>query len=76
MTGSEKFEREYDRLPPKMGCAMKKYDLSDRKLKIAVILAIAMIGWLCLKGASAAHGQTTPANFSPGMQELVNHFFG
>ena len=44
---------------------MKKYDWSDRKLKIAVLLAIAIIGWFCLKGASAAHGQTTPAHLSP-----------
>ena len=50
---------------------MKKYDLSDRKLKIALILAIVMIGWLCLKGASAAHGQTTSPNLSPEMQEVV-----
>jgi len=50
---------------------MNKYDLSDRKLKIAVILALATICWLCLKGASAAHRQTTPANLSPGVQEVV-----
>ena len=49
---------------------MKEYDLSDRKLKIAVVLAIAIIGWLCL-GAPSAHAQTTPANFSPGVQEVL-----
>jgi hypothetical protein len=54
---------------------MKKYEWSDRKLKIAVLLAIAMIGWLCLKGASAAHGQTTPATLSPGLLEVFHHFF-
>jgi hypothetical protein len=51
---------------------MKKYELSDRKLKIAVILATAMIGWLCLRGGSAAHGQTTPGNLSVGMQKVVH----
>jgi hypothetical protein len=46
---------------------MKKYELSDRKLKIAVILAIAMIGWLWFRGTSAAHGQPAPANLSAGL---------
>jgi hypothetical protein len=71
MAGSAKFEREHDGLHPNMGCVMKKYELSDRQLKIAVVLAMAIIGWLCLKGAGAAHGQTTPANLSPGAQEAV-----
>ena len=50
---------------------MKKYDLSDRKLKLAIVLAVAIIGWLCLKGANSAHAQATPANLSPGVQEVV-----
>jgi hypothetical protein len=50
---------------------MKKYELSDRKLKIGVLLAVALIGWLCFKGASAARSQTTPANLSPDLQEVV-----
>jgi len=50
---------------------MKEYDLSDRKLKIALVLIMAIIGWLCLKGADSAHAQTTPANLSPGVQEVV-----
>jgi hypothetical protein len=54
---------------------MKKYEFSDRKLKIAVLMAITMIGWLCLKGASAAHGQIAPANLSPNLLEVFHHFF-
>ena len=50
---------------------MNEYDLSDRKLKIVIVLALALIGWFCLKGASSAHAQTTPANLSPGVQEVV-----
>jgi hypothetical protein len=53
---------------------MKKYDLSDRKLKIAIILAMAMIAWLCLKGASASDGQSTPANFS-SCRQIVRHLY-
>jgi hypothetical protein len=40
---------------------MKQYDLSDRKLKIGVVLAMLIIGWMCLKGASTSHAQTTNA---------------
>ena len=50
---------------------MKEYDLTDRKWKIAFILVMAILGWLCLNGASFVHGQTTPANLSPGVQEVV-----
>ncbi len=50
---------------------MKNYELSDRKLKIGVLLAVAMIGWMCFKGARSAHSQTTPANLSPELQEVV-----
>jgi hypothetical protein len=50
---------------------MKEYDLSDRKLKIGVVLAVVIIGWLCLRGASSAHAQAASANLSPGVQEVV-----
>jgi hypothetical protein len=50
---------------------MDEHDLSDRKLKIGVVLAVAIIGWLCLTGASASHAQTIPANLSPGVQEVL-----
>ena len=50
---------------------MKEYDLSDRKLKIGVVLAMVIIGWMCLKGASASRAQTTPANLSPAVQAVV-----
>jgi hypothetical protein len=50
---------------------MKNDDLSDRNLKFGVALAIAIIAWLCLKGASSSHAQATPANLSPGVQEVV-----
>jgi hypothetical protein len=49
---------------------MKDYDLTDRKLKIAFILVMAILGWLCLNGASFIHAQTTPANLSPGVREV------
>jgi hypothetical protein len=58
----KKFEHPDHRLPPRSRGVMKEYDLSDRKLKIAVVLAIAIIAWLCLKGASNSHGQRTPTN--------------
>jgi hypothetical protein len=64
-------EREHERLPPSKRGSMKEYDLSDRKLKIGVVLAVAIIGWFCLHGASSVHAQTTPANLSPGAQEVV-----
>jgi hypothetical protein len=50
---------------------MDEYDFSDRKLKIGVVLAIVIIGWMCLTGASASHAQTIPANLSPGVQEVL-----
>src|SRR5580658_8982146 len=50
---------------------MKEHALSDRKLKIAIVLAVAIIGWLCLKGSSSANAQTAPANLSPGVQEVL-----
>jgi len=45
---------------------MKKYHLSDRQLKIAILLAVAIIGWLCLNGAGIADAQNRVANFGPG----------
>jgi hypothetical protein len=43
---------------------MNDYDLTERKLKIGVALAIAIIGWLCLKG-DAGGGQMASVNPSP-----------
>jgi hypothetical protein len=37
---------------------MKEYDLSDRKLKIVVVMAMVIIGWFCAKRAMASHPQT------------------
>src|SRR5580658_9435919 len=54
-----------------MRYVMKEHDLSDRKLKIAIVLAVAIIGWLCFQGASSVHAQTAPANLSPGLQEVL-----
>jgi hypothetical protein len=50
---------------------MNKYELSDRKLKIGVLLAVALIGWFCFKGVNTAQSQTNPANLSPELQEVV-----
>jgi hypothetical protein len=51
---------------------MKEYDLSDRKLKIGVVLALVIIGWLCLKGDSASHVQKAPDNSSSGVSESAS----
>jgi hypothetical protein len=50
---------------------MKNDDLSDRKLKIGVALATAIICWWCLRGGVISHAQTNPANLSPNLQEVV-----
>jgi len=50
---------------------MKKNELSDRKLKILIVLAVLVIGWLCFKGATAAHAQAASGTLSPGVQEVV-----
>src|SRR5579862_3973022 len=50
---------------------MKTYDFSDRKLKLLIVLAIVIIGWLCFRGATAAHAQSAPATTSPNVQEVV-----
>lgn len=50
---------------------MKEYDWSDRKLKIGVVLALVIIGWLCHRGAGASQPQTTLAHESPDGQEIV-----
>jgi hypothetical protein len=47
---------------------MKDYELTDRKLKLAVVLAVAIIAWLCHRGPVSSHAQTTPAHSSPGQQ--------
>jgi hypothetical protein len=64
-------EQEHQRLPPIWRCVMKEYDLSDRKLKIAFVLAVVLIGWLCFKGAGSTDAQTAPANLTPGMHDVV-----
>jgi len=48
---------------------MKQYDWSERKLKLAIVLAIAIIAWLCFNASSQA--QPIPGNLSPGVQEVV-----
>jgi hypothetical protein len=37
---------------------MKNYDLSERKLKIGVALAMAIICWWCLRSGASSHAQT------------------
>jgi hypothetical protein len=49
---------------------MKTNERMKNKGKIAVVLASLAIGWLCWGGGSAARAQT-PANLSPGLQEVV-----
>ena len=43
---------------------MKKYELTDRQLKIAFFLAVAIIGWLCLKDSGAIGDQNMTARVS------------
>jgi len=50
---------------------MKKHEFSDRQLKILIVLAALIIGWLCFNGATSGHAQNAPANLSPGLQEVV-----
>jgi hypothetical protein len=50
---------------------MKNDGLSDDKLKIGLVLAMAIIAWWCLKGAVSIHAQTTPGNLSPNAQKIV-----
>jgi hypothetical protein len=50
---------------------MNKNEFSDRRLKILIVLAVLLICWLCFEGASSGHAQTSPANLSPGLQEVV-----
>jgi hypothetical protein len=59
-TSMKKFEHHDHGIPPRSRIVMKEYDLSDRKLKIAVVLAIAIIAWLCLKGGGNSHARMTP----------------
>ena len=54
---------------------MKKYDLSDRKLKIAIILAMAMIAWLCLKGASASDIEPSEGALAVGLGSIFVYRF-
>jgi hypothetical protein len=39
---------------------MKEYDLSDRKLKILVVMAMVIIGWFCSKRAIASRADSAP----------------
>jgi hypothetical protein len=50
---------------------MSNYELSDRKLKVLIVLAFVLIGWLCFKGAALSHAQSAPAGSQPGLQEIV-----
>jgi hypothetical protein len=51
----------------------EKNDWSDRKLKLAILLAIAVIGWLYWKGAGANRDQAAPANLTLGLPHAVKH---
>ncbi len=44
---------------------MKEYDLSDRKLKILVVMAMVVIGWFCANRSTAS--RTPPAPVAPRM---------
>ena len=48
---------------------MKTYDFSDRKVKVLLVLAILIMGWLCFQGALTGHAQAVPNN--PNVQEIV-----
>jgi hypothetical protein len=50
---------------------MNKNEFSDRRLKILIVLAVLLIGWLCFRGASSSHAQSAPADMSPGLQEVI-----
>lgn len=50
---------------------MNEQDLSDRKWKVAVVLAMAVLGLLCFNNATFGHAQGRPANLAPGIQEVV-----
>ncbi|HEY3854522.1 MAG TPA: DUF6600 domain-containing protein [Verrucomicrobiae bacterium] len=45
--------------------------LSDRRLKILIVLVAVLIGWLCIEGGRSAHAQAAPAALSPNLQEVV-----
>lgn len=53
------------------GIVMNEHQFSDRRLKILIVLAFLIIGWLCFRGSPSAHAQTPPANLSPGLQEVI-----
>lgn len=48
---------------------MKTYDLSDRKVKLLLVLAVLIMGWMCFRGATSGHAQATSNN--PNVQEVV-----
>ncbi|HEX4120696.1 MAG TPA: DUF6600 domain-containing protein [Verrucomicrobiae bacterium] len=50
---------------------MNEHQFSDRRLKILIVLAFLIIGWLCFRGAASGHAQPAPADLSPGVQEVI-----
>jgi hypothetical protein len=50
---------------------MNENEFSDRRLKILIVLAVLLIGWLCFQGASSGHAQSAPADLTPGLQEVI-----
>ncbi|HEY3913625.1 MAG TPA: DUF6600 domain-containing protein, partial [Verrucomicrobiae bacterium] len=50
---------------------MNEHEFSDRRLKVLIVLAFLIIGWLCFRGATAGHAQSAPADLSPGVQEVI-----
>jgi hypothetical protein len=47
---------------------MSNNEFSDRRLKILIVLAVVLIGWLW---AVSSHAQSAPADLSPGLQEVI-----
>ena len=50
---------------------MNEHEFSDRRLKVLIVLAFLIIGWLCFRGASSGHAQSAPSDLSPGVQEVI-----
>ena len=45
--------------------------LSDRRLKVLIILVAVLIGWMCFRGQPFRARQTAPATVSPNLQEVI-----
>ena len=45
--------------------------LSDKRLKVLILLVALLIGWLCFRGATTGRAQTTPATISANLQEVI-----